>query len=80
MFKTWLYRAVLTDDPAGDLIGDMRMVDEVGRRPVPFDQFKSLEALRGYLRWEGACREAIEAAAPVWRRYRIWQNRRGVSG
>jgi hypothetical protein len=52
----WLVRARITDDPAGDLIADMR-----GDRNLRRD-LTSLEGLRAYLRSRNACHEATRAA------------------
>lgn len=65
----WLAAARATDDPAGDLIGDMR-----GDLTIPH-LFASIEDMRGYLRCRGACVEALAAVPTVWRRYRRWMDR-----
>jgi hypothetical protein len=62
--KRWLARARITDDPAGDLIADMRRDPDVPSR------FDSIEAMRSYLHRKGACRAALAAVPLVWRRYR----------
>lgn len=67
--KEWLSVARVTDDPAGDLIADMRLARDLP--PI----FKNKEAMRGYLRCKGACREAIAAVDDVWPRYRRWMDR-----
>ena len=69
----WLARARITDDPAGDLIGDL-LKDHNLPRQIP-----SLEALQAYLQSRNACHEAIKAGSVVWRRYRRWQDRNPVS-
>jgi len=61
--RTWLFRTDQTDDPAGDLIDDMRQ-----DRDLP-TTFASLEAMQDYLRSRRACPEAIAASEGLWRRY-----------
>jgi len=68
--KDWLKVAKVTDDPAGDFVKDARSDSQFPEKVT------SLERLRGYLRWRGACSEAIEAALPAWRRYQTWLKRR----
>ncbi len=69
----WLSRARATDDPEGDLIGDMRA--EL-RRGVDLPAlFPNKAAMFDYLRSRGACREALGAVPGVWRRYRNWVDR-----
>jgi hypothetical protein len=62
-FLAWLATATATDDPAGDLISDLR---DDGRKPV---NFPSCAALRRYLISRHACREALAAAPAAWRRF-----------
>jgi YozE SAM-like fold len=68
----WLAHTRATDDPAGDLIRDMRDDPRLPR------DVASMEALRGYLQSRGACPEAVKAARTVMRRYRNWQDRHPV--
>jgi hypothetical protein len=49
----WLRHARITDDPAGDLIADMRREADL---PALFG---NLEEMRSYLRGRNACREAM---------------------
>jgi hypothetical protein len=62
-FSRWLAGARITDDPVGDLIGDMK-VD--GRLPKAF---ASCDELRSYFSLRGACAAALRQASPAWRRY-----------
>jgi hypothetical protein len=66
----WLKHARTTDDPAGDLIADMK-----ADRNLPLRNVTSFGALRSYLISKNACHGAIEAAQVVCRRYRAWQDR-----
>lgn len=67
----WLHRhARVTDDPAGDLVQDMR-VD----RAIMGQEFRSAAELCLYLRFKQACPEAIVTAPVVWRRYLAWRDR-----
>ena len=69
--RAWLKHARTTDDPAGDLIADMR--HEVRRDPASIPRlFGNVGEMRGYLRQQGACREALDAVPVVWRRYSSW--------
>jgi hypothetical protein len=61
-FSEWLAQAQITDDPEGDLIGDLR-----SETPPTF---ASAAELRRYLRDRRACRECLAVAPKVWRRYR----------
>ena len=72
--RAWLEAARRTDDPAGDLIADMRRDFE--RNPADFPRlFPSITAMRAYLRAKGACHEAMRAVPVVWRRYAKWLDR-----
>jgi hypothetical protein len=66
MFRQWIKQTKQTEDPAGDFIGDFKADDKAP------DDFENLDRLRGYLRSQHACREAIEAAEVVWKRYQRW--------
>jgi hypothetical protein len=65
-FFDWLLVARATDDAEGDPVFGLR---RDGRLP----RVSSLRDLRGYMRCRGACREALEAAPGVWRRYFVWR-------
>jgi hypothetical protein len=65
--KTWLATALITDDPAGDLIADMRREQET----MP-SLFKNIRDMRAYLVSRRACPEALAAVPAVWRRYSKW--------
>jgi hypothetical protein len=65
----WLAAARSTNDPAGDLIADMRRESDVP--PL----FANIREMRSYLRKKGACAEAMAAVSIVWRRYRNWLDR-----
>jgi hypothetical protein len=65
----WLAAARNTDDPAGDLIADMR------RDPALPGLFSNVGEMRSYLQRKGACAEALAALPVVWRRYRHWLDR-----
>jgi hypothetical protein len=67
--QAWLAAAQITDDPAGDVIADMR------RDPDIPALFKNIDAMRDYLRTKGACREALAALPIVWRRHQGWLGR-----
>jgi hypothetical protein len=62
-FLEWLATAIVTDDPTGDLVDDLR------RDPRKPADIESAVALRSYLRTRRACREAIAVVPKVWRRY-----------
>lgn len=64
---TWLASARVTDDPAGDLIADMRREQET----MP-SIFKNIREMRAYLVSRRACPDAMEAVPAVWRRYSSW--------
>jgi hypothetical protein len=64
-FRTFLTQAEVTDDPAGDLIADMR-----SDRDLP--DVQDIRAARFYLRDRGACQGAIDALPDVWWRYVKW--------
>jgi hypothetical protein len=70
-FNDWLKVARVTDDPAGDLIGDMK-----GDRTFPA-VVRGRAPLARYLSSQGACAEAKEALSVVWARYRRWRSKRG---
>ena len=62
----WLTAARVTDDPAGDLIADMRR-----DKTIP-SLFGNIREMRSHLRLRGACPEALAAVPVVWRRYKSW--------
>jgi hypothetical protein len=64
--REWLAKTRTTDDPAGDLIEDMR------RDPRLPPLFPNINSMRIYLQTSGACREALQAVPIVWRRYKRW--------
>ena len=66
-FRAFVTTARQTDDPTGDLIGDLR--DD---RLLP-DNFKTTDELRALMRLRWACPEAHAAVPEVWKRYRAWQ-------
>lgn len=68
-FSDWLKVARATENPEGDLVGDMRR-----DRKLP-DHFESADRLSIYLLCRGACPEALEAVPGVWRRYESWRSR-----
>jgi len=65
-FRDWVMRAKITDDPAGDLIGDIRRDTRLWCRPL---DIHSAAELRAHLRFRSACDGALKAAGTVWRRY-----------
>ena len=68
-FRTWIMtRARVTDNPAGDFIHD-------ARHDPQFPEVRTREQLIGYLRLRGACEDPIQAADPVWRRWRDYRRR-----
>lgn len=67
--ERFLAKARCTEDPAGDLIADMRRDANVPRL------FASIGEMRDYLVSRSACREALEAVPVVWRRYRGFLDR-----
>jgi hypothetical protein len=70
-FRTWIMtRARITDTPAGDFIHD-------ARRDPGFPEIRTRKQLIGYLRLRGACEESIQAAEPVWARWRDFRRRHG---
>lgn len=69
-FHEWLSGAKRTNDPAGDLVDDMRRDRRVN--PLfPID-FPNLRFLQAYLIERGACDGAFFAARVVWRRFARW--------
>jgi hypothetical protein len=66
-FKEYIGKAMRTDNPAGDLIEDMR-----SDKQLP-ENFEKLDSLRTYLQVRGACRGAVDAAADVWHRFVQWR-------
>jgi uncharacterized protein YozE (UPF0346 family) len=68
-FNEWVMQARVTNDPAGDLIDDMR-----ADQKLP-SIFHSIGELRRYLILKNACRGALVAVPVVWRRYRHWLDR-----
>jgi hypothetical protein len=65
-------RARVTDNPPGDLIGDIQR-DTRRRARAGIDQppvIGSAGELRSYLHRQGACSGAVEAVTAVWARYR----------
>jgi hypothetical protein len=64
--KSWLEKSHITDDPAGDLMSDMR------RDPTLPTFFRNIREMRAYLVSRGACPEALQALPVVWRRYSSW--------
>jgi hypothetical protein len=64
--RNFLAHARVTDDPAGDLIKDMRR-----DKTLP-PLFGSIKEMREYLHRRGACLGALEAVPVVWRRYSTW--------
>jgi hypothetical protein len=73
--RLWLRRVRITDDPAGDLIGDMRQQMLSGFE-LP-RVFANIGAMRAYLRDRGASSQALDAVPEVWSRYRRWLNYHG---
>jgi hypothetical protein len=64
--KTWLAKSRITDDPAGDLMADMRR--DAALPPL----FRNIREMRAYLVSRGGCPEALQAIPVVWRRYSSW--------
>jgi hypothetical protein len=71
--REFLKRARLTNDPAGDLVADMRVAMEC-RKNVP-SLFCSKREMEDYVRREGGCDKAIEACSDLWPRYRRFVDR-----
>lgn len=67
----WLDAARKTDDPAGDLIEDMRN-DYHGDPAIFPSLFPNIDAMRAFLIRRHACIEALAAVKIVWRRYKSW--------
>jgi hypothetical protein len=68
--EQWLRQARITDDPAGDLIADLRRDHAVKR-------FPNIATMRGFVRSRNVvCPQALAAVPIVWRRYRKWLGRR----
>ena len=66
----WLASTPISDDPAGDLIGDFRC--DLQRPP----HFNSIQEMHDYLVGHNACLGALLAVPEVWRRYKRWLDRR----
>jgi hypothetical protein len=76
--QRWLGAARVTDDPAGDLIADMRR--DMLARPDEFPRlFGGVRSMRAHLEKRNASVEAHAAVPVVWRRYRAWLNRNPFS-
>jgi YozE SAM-like fold len=71
--KNWLAVTRITEDPAGDLIADMRTDPNIPHL------FSSRDAMRDYVRSKGACRQALAAVPIVWRRYKSWLDQQPLS-
>lgn len=70
-FKRWVEKlAMVTDDPAGDFIGDSRTLIRLGRWPKK--PVASLEALLIYVRLNRGDETVLDAAKGAWRRYQLW--------
>jgi len=70
-FADWIMQAKITDNPAGDLVGDMQHDFRCrARKGIALPAIHSAAELRGYLHRAGACNGAVEAAAAVWRRFK----------
>jgi uncharacterized protein YozE (UPF0346 family) len=69
VFKDWLLRAKVTDDPAGDLIGDAK---RDSRFPASIE---TLDALKTYLAVRGGS-AALPHASEVWERFERWKAKR----
>jgi hypothetical protein len=70
-FNDWVMRARITDNPAGDLIGDIQR-DKRRWKRAGIDQppvIKSVGELRSYLHRQGACSAAVETVPAVWKRF-----------
>lgn len=75
--QRWLAAARITDDRAGDLIGDLRL--DLRDRPDEFPRlFGNIRGMRAHLARRMASPEALAAVPAVWRRYRSWLNRNPV--
>ena len=66
-FTDWLAKARVPRNPAGELVGDMRIDRELPR-------FRGLHHLLAYLERHNACSGALEAAPIAWRRYQRWRS------
>jgi hypothetical protein len=67
--QQWLAASQITDNPAGDLIADMRSDQQLP------DFFRSRSQMENYLMRRGACQAALDVVPEVWRRYRNWVDR-----
>jgi len=65
-FSDFLKQAKVTDNPTGDLIGDLKL-----DRTRP-DDFASPARLRGHMHLRSACPEALRMVPAVWKRYQRW--------
>jgi hypothetical protein len=70
VFNDWLKHAKVTDDPAGDLIGDAKQDSRFPASIETLDVFKTYLAVRG-----GSA--ALPHAGEVWRRFERWRARAG---
>jgi uncharacterized protein YozE (UPF0346 family) len=62
-FKEWLNRALATDDPVGDFIGD-------AQRDYDFpDDITTADELEHYLHFRGACLDCLKVVPDIWKRY-----------
>jgi hypothetical protein len=76
-FWHWATRAEATDDPAGDLIFDLRR-DYLTGNSRNFPRIHNLGELKDYLETQGACHGALAAAPKVWRRFVQHARRKGL--
>jgi hypothetical protein len=70
-FNAWVMRARVTDNPAGDLIGDIQRDTRRWAR-AGIDQpplISSVGELSGYLHRQRACSGAVAAVPAVWKRF-----------
>jgi len=61
-FNEWIRIQIVTDDPQGDLVKDIR-----GDRRFP--KIRDYEQLRWYLVLRDACDECMDVAEEAWERY-----------
>jgi hypothetical protein len=70
--RKFLQQSRVTNNPVGDLIGDMRTDPD-----LPPD-FQTFSQLRDYIRSKSQDNGLVMAAVPgVWRRYQRWQRSQG---
>ena len=74
----FLSKARVTDNPAGDIVEDMKADTRSPRYRDGLPRlFRDADHVRSYLWSRNACQEAIDAVPEFWRRYSAWMKKNG---